>query len=80
MVMVELASTRPMAARSEPGPESAAVVTTSDGVCNSTAPMSANAPTTRGKPRWSVVKSVPLSQPSMAGEPGSGGMVCVGPP
>ena len=46
----------------------------------SIAPMSGNAPSTRGNPRWSVVKLVPLVAPSMACELGSGGMVGVGPP
>src|SRR5690242_19809415 len=46
----------------------------------STAPISANRPDGRGRPRWSWVKAEPLVQPSMAGEPGNGGMVGVGPP
>ena len=67
-------------ARSEPSPESAVVVTT--GACNSTAPMSTCEPDRRGKPRWSVVNMpAPESLPrSMAGEPGSGSIVGVGPP
>ena len=73
-----------IACRSEPGPLSAVVVTTG-GAERSTAPISARAlplPSPScglAKPRWSVVAVLPAAA-SMAGLPGSGGIVCVGPP
>ena len=69
-------------ARSEPGPESSRLVTTRSGICHSAAPMSTCNLEKRGNPRWSVVKEPTVSSApaSIAGEPFSDGMVCVGPP
>ena len=78
-LMVVPAAALAMVSRSEPGPESAWVVTWAGGVWISTAPMSIAPPTTRAKPRWSVANVV-VPPASIAGEAASGGMLKVGPP
>ncbi len=62
-----------------PLPEVTAMVNRLD----SKAPMSTTPPTTRGRPRWSVVTPAGISSllpESMAGLPGSRAIVWVGPP